>query len=218
MTPSTPISLADVRTALADTDPSSTNANALRQILGRGSFATIQKHLDAIRAERAPVVPIAPGATPPAPADAVALIWSTAWAQAQVVTLGRLEVVTVERDTAQALAATRAQDVSGLSAEIDSREAAATAQAAAHAQELAASNEQAIQATAQAEALKAEVTALQAEIDRHGQAAALAARDATIERQTLQAALDRQMDKYSELKAVVSQLSVATGKAKADKP
>ncbi|MBK6559920.1 MAG: DNA-binding protein [Comamonadaceae bacterium] len=47
--PSGPISLADVRQALADTDPSGTNAGALRKIMGRGSYPTIQKHLDAIR-------------------------------------------------------------------------------------------------------------------------------------------------------------------------
>ena len=39
--PSGPISLADVRQALADTDPSSTNAGALRKIMGRGSYATV---------------------------------------------------------------------------------------------------------------------------------------------------------------------------------
>lgn len=67
--PSGPISLADVRQALADTDPSDTNAGTLRKIMGRGSYATIQKHLDAIRQERAPVVPVAPGTTPAPPAD-----------------------------------------------------------------------------------------------------------------------------------------------------
>ena len=41
--PSGPISLADGRQALADTDPSGTNAGALRKIMGRGSYATIQK-------------------------------------------------------------------------------------------------------------------------------------------------------------------------------
>ena len=100
--PSGPISLADVRQALADTDPSGTNAGALRKIMGRGSYATIQKHLDAIRQERAPVVPVAPGTTPAPPADAVAAIWGAAYAAAQVLTLGRLEIVTAERDAARA--------------------------------------------------------------------------------------------------------------------
>ena len=36
--PSGPISLADVRQALADTDPSGTNAGALRKLMGRGSY------------------------------------------------------------------------------------------------------------------------------------------------------------------------------------
>ena len=108
--PSGPISLADVRQALADTDPSSTNAGALRKLMGRGSYATIQKHLDAIRQERAPVVPVAPGTTPAPPADAVAAIWSAAYAAAQVLTLGRLETVTAERDAARAQITAQAQD------------------------------------------------------------------------------------------------------------
>jgi hypothetical protein len=206
------ISFADVRAALGSTDPSATNAGALRAIIGRGSFATIQKHLDAIRAERAPAVPV-PGAIPGAPGEAVAAIWGAAWAQAQVLTLGRLELVTVERDAAQELAATRAQDVAGLAAEIDARESAGTAQAGAHAQELAAAQYLAAQATAQAEALRVELAAALAEVERvkaaAAQAAELAALSFNAERLAMQVSLDRQIDKYTELKSVVGRLKPA---------
>ena len=39
-----PITIDDVRLALGETDPSTTNANKIRQIIGRGGFTTIQKH------------------------------------------------------------------------------------------------------------------------------------------------------------------------------
>ena len=46
--PSGPISLADVRQALADTDPSGTNAGALRKIMGRGSCDSGQELISKI--------------------------------------------------------------------------------------------------------------------------------------------------------------------------
>jgi hypothetical protein len=64
-----------------------------------------QKHQDTIWAE------LAPGTTPPPPADAVAAIWGAAWAQAQALTLGRLEAVTAERDALAALVKTQAADL-----------------------------------------------------------------------------------------------------------
>ena len=205
-----PITLADVRAALADTDPGTTNAGALRQIIGRGSFATVQKHLDAIRAERAPVLPAAPGAIPAAPADAVAAIWGAAWAHAQAVTLARLERLSAERDAAQALATAQAQDVAGLAAEIDLMTAAAQAERDAQAQALQDAQATATEATARATAQGQDLASARAEIERitaaAAQAAALAQREAQIERQALQTALERQIDKYTELKGVVDHL------------
>ena len=205
-----PITLADVRAALADTDPGTTNAGALRQIIGRGSFATVQKHLDAIRAERAPVLPAAPGAIPAAPADAVAAIWGAAWAHAQAVTLARLERLSAERDAAQALATAQAQDVAGLAAEIDLMTAAAQAERDAQAQALQDAQATAAEATARATAQGQDLASARAEIERitaaAAQAAALAQREAQIERQALQTALERQIDKYTELKGVVDHL------------
>ena len=210
-----PITLADVTAALADTDPSSTNAGALRQIMGRGSYATIQKHLDAIRAERAPVMPAAPGAIPAAPAEAIAAIWGAAWAQAQVMTLTRIERLCAERDAAQALAAAHAQDVAGLASEIDAMTSAAQTQAATQAQALEAAQATAAEATARAAAQAQELAAARAEIERitaaATQAATMAEREAKIERQALQTAIDRQIDRYTELKSIVDHLRPMPG-------
>lgn len=209
-TPTGPITLADVRHALADTDPNSTNAGALREVIGRGSYATIQKHLDAIRAERATVVPVAPGSTPAPPADAVAAIWGASWAQAQMLTLGRLEAVTAERDAAQALAETLSKDISTLVSEIDSKTAAFEVQTAALEKELAqaVSREKFINdcwSTSEQLRQKAE-----AEIEQVKAAAATAAafsqRDAQISAAAMQAALDAQIQKYIDLKSVVDHL------------
>lgn len=201
------ITLADVRAALADTDPSTTNSGALRAILGRGSMATIQRHLDTLRAERAPAPIGAPGATPAAPADAVAVIWGAAWAQAQTLTLGRLEAVTAQRDTAQALAATLAQDVASLAGEVDALTDTVTASAgvtevtaAQAAAELAKAS---AQAADQARALAAVTAELEHTKAEASHAAALAVRDAKIAEQLMQATIDRLTDQVSELKSLI---------------
>lgn len=202
-----PITLADVRATLADTDPSRTNASALRAILGRGSFATIQKHLDAIRAERAPVLPGALAVVPAAPKEALEALWTAAWGAAQSMTLGRLESLSAQRDAAQALAAAQAQDVTALAADVDmltDKLATVTEQATLAA--AAAANAQA-QAQAMTAAQAAELSKARAEIDRVTQAAAhaaeLAMRDAQIKEQMMQSAMNHLIDQVAELKSLL---------------
>nr|WP_011110527.1 DNA-binding protein [Acidithiobacillus caldus]AAP04748.1 unknown [Acidithiobacillus caldus] len=67
--------------------PANTNAAKIREILGRGSLATIQRHLQALRdAQRAPELPEAVQ-TIPTPPEAVSEasrgIWAAAWAMAE---------------------------------------------------------------------------------------------------------------------------------------
>ena len=212
-TPTGPITIDDVRQALADfrLNPSSTNAGAIRKIIGRGSYATVQKHLDTIRSELAPVAPVAPGATPAAPADAVAAIWGAAWAQAQALTLGRLEAVTAERDALAALTKTQAADLAALANEVDA--GASTMEAAlAERQEL--ENKLLVLIKSTGEALqghKGEIARLTAELERvqtaAETAAALAERDGQIAAASMQAALDAQIQKYIDLKSVVDHLT-----------
>ena len=78
-----PVGFEDVRAALGDQDPASTNAGALRKVLGRGSLSTIQKHLDSLRAQAAqPAAPEA-GEVPKPPQDLIQGVWAHAWAAAQ---------------------------------------------------------------------------------------------------------------------------------------
>lgn len=206
-----PITLHDVRAALADTDPSSTNAAKLQKIIGRGSFATVQKHLDSIRAELVPVPPVAPGAAPTAPIDAITAIWGAAWAQAQVLTLGRLEAVTAERDAARALATTRGQDVAALATEVDT-----LAETTAEAQKTSATMLTELQdfegrARVEVAAHAAAIDAATSEIEKlktdATTAAALAARDTQIERFAMQNTIDRLTDQVSELKSLLARLT-----------
>lgn len=78
-----PVTFDDVRQALGDQDPAQTNAGALRRILGRGSLSTIQKHLDALRAQAAQPAAAPEGEVPKAPNDLIQGVWAHAWAVAQ---------------------------------------------------------------------------------------------------------------------------------------
>lgn len=104
------ITIEDVRQALGDTDPNSTNANAIRAILGhRGSNQTIQKHLDRIRAEKAPQPLEATGEAPAVPKDVMQSLWSAAWQSAQAQTSGALAAALARLDvTEQQLVTARA--------------------------------------------------------------------------------------------------------------
>lgn len=67
------VTLDDVRAVLNGTDLHSTNASKVRTLLGgRGSFETIQKHLNTLRAELAAAAapPVAADQVPVMPADA----------------------------------------------------------------------------------------------------------------------------------------------------
>lgn len=78
-----PVGFEDVRAALGDQDPASTNAGALRKLLGRGSLSTIQRHLDTLRTQAVQPVVEAPGEVPKAPNDLIQGVWAHAWAVAQ---------------------------------------------------------------------------------------------------------------------------------------
>jgi hypothetical protein len=78
-----PVTFDDVRQALGDQDPASTNAGALRKLLGRGSLSTIQKHLDTLRTQAVQPAVEAPGKVPDAPQDLIQVVWAQAWATAQ---------------------------------------------------------------------------------------------------------------------------------------
>lgn len=99
----------DVRQAVGDVDPASTNAGRLREILGRGSLATIQKFLEELRAEKAPVVQA--GEIPSAPKDLVTSLWQAAYQAAQSQSFNLVATATALKDQALQRAQTLEKDL-----------------------------------------------------------------------------------------------------------
>ena len=201
------ITIEDVRRALGDTDPSSTNADRLQKIIGRGSNATVQKYLTAIRAERMPA-PVAPAA-PSAPGDVLAALWSAALSAAQLHTLTRMESVTAERDR---LAESLAQTQQDLSAALEASDTA-TAAAAAAAAAAETADVKLAAAFSTIEQQQQEQVRINDELERMltkvKADAALAEREHQIRVSELQAALDRQADKYADLRGMIDRLAPA---------
>jgi len=220
-----PVTLEDVSRALGDMSPHDTNANRLRAILRRGSFTTVQKHLDTLRAQRiAAAQPAAEQSAPKAPAEAVEMLWAAAWNAAQAKTMGRLESLSAERDGLVAKSQAQGADIASLVEQLDTLEASLQSQAEAlkAAQESAlaeaqsAKDELQVQADVLAET-RAELAKAHSDAERAVQvaaatlakaqsdaehAAALAVRDAQIERQTMQHTIERLTEQLSESKAL----------------
>lgn len=207
-----PITLNDVRKALANIDPNTTNSGALRNIIGRGSLTTIQNHLDAIRAERA-TLPTPVTESPQAPDELVQSIWAMAIATASAQTLSRLTYVIEERDALVLKSNQLANDLAAAFATADTlNEALTTAlqSSVAASQEAAAAVLALDQQTASAAKLLEEVR-VKADKDAAEltNALALATRDAQIERHVLQTTIDRLTDQIGELKSWMSKLTPA---------
>lgn len=96
-----------------------TNSSKIRGILGRGSLATIQKHLDQIRKQQTPVLPGTQAPPPPLPKDVMEAVWSSVWSAAQAMTHGRSERLSAQRDTALDLIDTQTSDIAALTADVD---------------------------------------------------------------------------------------------------
>lgn len=96
-----PITIDDVRAAVGDTDPNATNADRIRALLGRGSNATIQKHLNTLRAELVPAPVGHVVDAPSAPKDLIQSIWSHAWQSAQAQSAGALAAAIERRVQAE---------------------------------------------------------------------------------------------------------------------
>jgi hypothetical protein len=209
-----PITFADVLAAIPrgeDGQPlpfaSGVNAGSIRTSLGRGSNQTIQRHLDDIRRQVSALsVPALAGATPPAPSDAVAAIWSAAWSAAQAATLARLDRITAERDSLSTLSAAQAADLEASGAEADAlRDVAATAaQATTKAQ--ATLEELRLQLEGDRSASTSTIAGLRSDLARvqvgADAAANLAAANWQIERQALRSQVDSLLERVSQLRAL----------------
>ena len=113
------ITFADVVEALGDTDISTTNASKLRSILGgRGSFSTIQKHLDTIRAQRIQAQQPAAVPVPAAPPELLQM-WGAAVQIATAQVRIRLDAVVQTRDMLTGDLVVSRGDVASLTAELE---------------------------------------------------------------------------------------------------
>lgn len=203
-TPTGPVTLDDVRAALADTDPTATNASALRAALGgRGSYATIQRHLDSIRAERlAAAAPVATTDTPAMPPE-LASLWGAAYAHAVVTVRTRLDQVVQERDALAAQVQTARRDLDAAATELEglsSRVAERDQQLAIAVQERAAAAEELATAKAATEAAEAR---LSHELAEARQGAVVEGLKAQAGLQALQSQIDRQVNMLAELKSAL---------------
>ena len=207
------ITLDDVRTAIEGTHPKETNASKVRALLGnRGSYETIQKHLNTLRAELAAAAapPVAADAVPALPADAAQAMWVAAWTAAQVQTLRRTELLASERDAALLKLETMSQDVAGLLATVD-EQAGQLDQAAATVAKVQADHIADIEkAKVQAAAAAADRTQVVGELERARQElakvqadAAHAAEIAAAGRELMRQELARLTDQLGELKAAL---------------
>ncbi|MBU2857898.1 hypothetical protein HF289_13850 [Acidithiobacillus ferrooxidans] len=130
--PAGPITADDVRSAVeALGGPNRTNAAAIRARIGRGSLATIQKHLQAIRdAESAPAMPEDLESAPAMPSDltgAFQAVWSAAWAMAERRHAALLAQFSTESRTLAEGLETALSDLAEMAEQVDCTEARARA-------------------------------------------------------------------------------------------
>ncbi len=202
-----PVTLDDVRAALAGLDPNATNAGALRRTLGRGSLSTLQKHLDAIRAEGASQALEFAGAVPDAPKELIFAIWSSAWTAAQARTAGALAAAQAQQSVTAAALAVAQADAAAAQAEADEAQQAlsdicrqAAEEKAEHVAALEAAQAQA--ATLQA-AQAQELAQARQELIQTQQAAALAAAQHEAGIAALRGEVDRLVSQLADLRAAL---------------
>lgn len=210
------VTLDDVRQQLdvLQLDARKTNAAVIQRALGRGGMSTVQKHLDAIRAELDKPVLVADGEIPAAPRDALDALWRAAWAAAQLHTAAAMATALLERDQARQQLETARADLEALDMELTTAQvlassAAEAAQAAQQAQEAAQAALVAAQAQAQADGEAALQAALQAQEAAQSQAQAIQAAHALeiahaeTRIATLQGQLDRMVEQLAEVKSLL---------------
>ena len=207
------VTLDDVRAVLNGTDLHSTNASKVRTLLGgRGSFETIQKHLNTLRAELAAAAapPVAADQVPVMPADAAQAMWVAAWTAAQVQTLRRTELLAAERDSALLKLETMSQDLAdqvqtmdAQAGELERAAAAVAAVQAAHLADLEKSKADLAVAAADRAQVVQELERTRQELAQARADAQHAAQIAEAGRELMRQELARLTDQVGELKAAL---------------
>lgn len=203
------VTFEDVRSVVGESDPNLTNASKIRAELGRGSFATIQKHLETLRESlRLAQNPVEPSAVPPPPVDLVNALWGTAYSYASNVFQARHERISAQRDTLMFQLETMRLDFDSVlervdKAEQDLSDACAVRDSAVSVLVDAQSDLKALQAAfdqfRETSALQASQSALAAANELE-----LMKRDRTIERQSMQATVDALTGQVGELKSLLA--------------
>lgn len=220
-----PVTIDDVAAACqqAGVTAGTTNASRIRIALGRGSFGTIQKHLDALREtatkaqEQTDTVLV-----PPPPESLLAGLWSAAYSAAGHQIGQRNAAVLAERDAVREVAAAAAADVAALANQLDELEAA-NLLATTDREKVIAERNAAVQSLidhqkASDEKITAMVTAHEKSTLAAAHQAELAERDKKIERQSLQSTIDRLTDQVGELKSLLSIQARVTDSVKVGEP
>lgn len=202
-----PITYADVLGVLGEGNPHQTNASILRERLGRGSQGTVQKHLDAIRAQlAAQSLPVPSTVLPPPPADTMAALWAAAYAVAEVQTLTRLEGLSAQRDALTLRVSTQCADLDATAAVVDSLRAGIAEVQAACATATTALTETLASNQLQLEADRTEISSLKSNIARVEKEVAndraMVEKDRTIERQTLNSIIDRLNEQLAQMRSL----------------
>ena len=201
-----PITFEDVVAAVGQSDPAQTNASKVRALLGRGSFGTIQKHLEKLRTQRIQAEQPEAAPIPPAPAELLQM-WGAAVAVATSQVRTRLDGVVQERDSlARELQSARG-DVQGLTDELErigerlevAEEMASQAVALQQSGELS----KAQSLASMHEAHTAEIDAMRTELEAVKHAADVARLEAKLGAQALQSTLERLTDQVGELKSLL---------------
>lgn len=201
------VTLDDVRGALGDDDPFKTNAGKLRRLLQRGGTGTVQKHLDKIRAERLVAAqPLSDAVMPKAPGDLITAVWEASWSAAQVLTLSRLDALSIERDGLRETALAQTSDIVELAAQVDELEALAQDYAKNLAQIQSDAEKQAENSKLEYDHIYKELITAKTDIEtvkeNAAHAEAIAIRDARIERQVFESTISTLTNQLGELKAL----------------
>jgi len=196
----TPVTLEDVRAALGDEDPRQTNAAIVRQRLGRGSFATIQRHLVRLREEvsgrdKQGVTPQQAFPAPPMPEEVLGS-FRAAWAAAHLFAerqyAQRVKQLETERDAIAADLATARADLDAATAAVEAAE-----EMARRAEEARAETE-----TARQRAEEAKAAAEAAATEARQQLAVVEAR-AERDQAVLRAELDRLIQQLADYRVAL---------------
>jgi hypothetical protein len=203
------ITFEDVRSAVGESDPNSTNASKIRAQLGRGSFATIQKHIETLRELlRDSVNPVESTSIPAPSNDVVNALWGTAYNYASNMFHTNQARLSLQRDNLMEQLEMMRVDFESVLERVDKAE-----------QELADACAVRDSSVAVLVDAQSDLKALQVAFDQFREKSALEAsqaalaaanevqllqRDRTIERQSMQATVDVLTGQVGELKSLLA--------------